>query len=173
MKYVCVTCQVEKDSSEFYADKRNIFKGVVAKCKQCAKAWQAEHRLPYTPKDRERGQRWRDLNIEHARMQEKAKRTRNKALYRAAVRRYQAAKLQRTPFWSEVDLIKDVYRKAEEFGFEVDHVVPLQHLLVSGLHVWNNLQLLDRKVNCAKSNKHWPDMPVALPAAKLQVMTTP
>ena len=145
MKYVCVTCQVENDSSEFYADKRNIFKGVVAKCKECCKKWQNDHRLPYSASDRERGLRWRNNNIERARKREKETHAKNSGIYRAAVMRYATAKLNRTPVWSEVDLIKQVYQKASEYGMEVDHVVPLQHPLVSGLHVWNNLQLLERK----------------------------
>lgn len=65
------------------------------------------------------------------------------------------------PAWGSPELIKIVYQKAREFGFEVDHVVPLKHPLVCGLHVWPNLQLLDLNLNRAKRNFAWPDMPGA------------
>jgi hypothetical protein len=55
--------------------------------------------------------------------------------------------------------IKAIYAAADRLGLEVDHVVPMQHKLVCGLHVWHNLQLLDLQHNRAKGNRHWPDMP--------------
>lgn len=63
------------------------------------------------------------------------------------------------PEWGRKDLIQIVYRKAKEYGMEVDHIVPLKHPLVCGLHVWHNLQLLDRNLNRSKRNLAWPDMP--------------
>ena len=36
--------------------------------------------------------------------------------------------------------------------YEVDHVIPLQGKLVSGLHVQNNLQVLLKEDNCRKHN---------------------
>jgi hypothetical protein len=52
-----------------------------------------------------------------------------------------------------------LYEKAKEYSFEVDHVVPINHPLVCGLHVWANLQLLAPKINRSKGNRTWPDMP--------------
>lgn len=63
------------------------------------------------------------------------------------------------PSWGDKALTEIVYAKARAYGFEVDHIVPLKHPLVCGLHVWANLQLLDRNLNRTKKNRTWPDMP--------------
>jgi hypothetical protein len=66
-----------------------------------------------------------------------------------------AAKLQRTPAWANHDKIKEVYENCPE-GHEVDHIIPLQGDLVSGLHVENNLQYLTKYENCSKGNRYTP-----------------
>ncbi len=55
--------------------------------------------------------------------------------------------------------VTKIYAKARAYGLEVDHVVPVNSPLVCGLHVFPNLQLLHQKLNVAKGNRHWPDMP--------------
>lgn len=71
-----------------------------------------------------------------------------------------SSKLKATPKWSELDKIKIVYEKAkwlEEITgikYHVDHIIPLQGKNVCGLHVWQNLQILEDKLNISKSNKH-------------------
>ena len=73
-----------------------------------------------------------------------------------------AAKLQRTVSWSNKDLIEQVYKQAKELTIEtgepyhVDHIIPLQGKLVSGLHVETNLQILSAHDNTSKSNKFQP-----------------
>lgn len=50
-----------------------------------------------------------------------------------------------------------MYLFAECFPwFEVDHVVPIKHDEVCGLHVLSNLQLLTRRQNRSKGNKFCP-----------------
>jgi hypothetical protein len=185
MKYTCSVCKSEKESAEFYADKRNTVKGVSSKCKECAKAYSKAHPEPYTEKSKERAKKWREDNLEHCREQERVKRERNIDSYRAASRMWsknnlhvkaerRALQKNSVPDWAESEKIRTVYQKARLFGMAVDHIVPLKHPLVCGLHVWSNLQLLDKGMNSSKRNYYWPDMPdKALPASKLQVMTTP
>jgi len=38
--------------------------------------------------------------------------------------------------------------------WHVDHIIPLNGSLVSGLHVWNNLQVIPKNINLAKRNKY-------------------
>jgi len=67
-----------------------------------------------------------------------------------------SAKLNRTPEWVDMEEIKDIYIEANYQGMHVDHIIPLQGELVSGLHVTNNLQLLTEFENLSKGNKYIP-----------------
>ena len=64
-----------------------------------------------------------------------------------------AAKLQRTPAWADLEAIKKFYDNCPE-GYAVDHIVPLQGVNISGLHVLNNLQYLTKSENSKKGNRY-------------------
>ena len=80
---------------------------------------------------------------------------RSKLNARDAKRR--AMELNATPVWFEKEKVALVYKKAKEWGFEVDHVIPLQGKNVCGLHCWSNLQLLNKSLNRSKSNREYPN----------------
>lgn len=63
--------------------------------------------------------------------------------------------LAATPKWADMMAIKQIYIKASRTGMHVDHIIPLVHPLVSGLHVENNLQIITQRENNRKYNK-WP-----------------
>lgn len=71
-----------------------------------------------------------------------------------------------TPSWADMDAIKDLYRLSrrltEKTGvkFHVDHVVPLCHPLVCGLHVHNNLRVIPADENWRKHNRFDTDIEV-------------
>lgn len=69
---------------------------------------------------------------------------------REAKRRF--LKTNACPKWADLELISEFYKNCPE-GFEVDHVIPLSHGQVCGLHVLENLQYLPEKDNRKKSNK--------------------
>lgn len=86
----------------------------------------------------------------------------NKAKFVASSRKRKATKKQRTPQWADVWRIQQYYILAAklseryEIQFHVDHVIPLQGKMVSGLHTHNNLQVITATENLAKNNKFVP-----------------
>jgi hypothetical protein len=74
-----------------------------------------------------------------------------------------AAKLRRTPPWlTKTDelTISELYTHAKDLEattglkYHVDHIIPLQGTLVSGLHTPDNLQIILASENLSKSNSY-------------------
>ena len=66
----------------------------------------------------------------------------------------------RTPEWADKKKINKLYRKSKKLGsdWHVDHLVPLIHPRVCGLHCEDNLQIMLAIENIKKGNHIWPDM---------------
>lgn len=88
------------------------------------------------------------------------------------VGRNRAKKLRRkhaieraTPAWADRAAIAEIYAEAKRISEErgevwrPDHLVPLRHPLVCGLHVPANLAVMRHDVNSRKGNAVWPAMP--------------
>lgn len=71
----------------------------------------------------------------------------------------------RIPAWADRAGIREAFKRARALTLatgvrhSVDHIVPLNHPLVSGLHCPANLRVIPLDVNIRKSNATWPDMP--------------
>jgi len=94
---------------------------------------------------------------------QKAYRIANRAAYsvRDSVRRVQQKR--GTPAWLTDEqkqhmrvwyVLRDIVIEQTGRKWHVDHIVPLQGKLVSGLHVPWNMQLLEAKDNLSKGNRH-------------------
>lgn len=70
-----------------------------------------------------------------------------------------ARKLQATPKWADKEAIIAIYKECVKISNEtgiphqVDHIIPLNGVLVSGLHVESNLQIITAEENNKKNNK--------------------
>lgn len=173
----CSKCGEIKLLSEFSADKR-VKSGLRASCRSCDSKYQKDNREAlrikkvrykknnpeYMAKARERNIEWNKNNLEYKKQWDKKNRDKGTKKYAArlrAAKRY-AAKLQRTVAWSDDWKIQQFYIVARKltkmYGvqFHVDHIVPLQGKLVSGLHVENNLQIITADENIRKRNNFIP-----------------
>jgi hypothetical protein len=54
--------------------------------------------------------------------------------------------------WSEHAAIADLRKLAKWLQLEIDHIVPITGKYVCGLHVIDNIQLITKEQNRAKSN---------------------
>lgn len=112
---------------------------------------------------KEAGRKYAQLNAEKINRYSAIYRKNNVARIRYWAMKRHTAKLQRTPKWLTPDdywMIEQAYELAvlrkKMFGFDwhVDHIIPLQGKLVSGLHVPTNLQVIPGRENSSKSNRY-------------------
>ena len=170
----CTVCGVEKPVSDFEPQRRQ--------CLCCRRNRMKVTRAEYYAKNKaaalENVKQWRQENPERKQALRKAEYERNAQVAREATRKYrqdnpakvnawsrkhQLSKQRRTPVWLSPDdhwMIEQAYELAQLrtkiFGFDwqVDHKIPLQGRLVSGLHVPHNLQVIPAKTNRSKSNRY-------------------
>jgi hypothetical protein len=125
-------------------------------------AWVKKYKLDNKETIAEQNKKYVEQNREIRKATMHNYRQKTKALQAEYVRRRQAAKLQRTPKWlteDDVWVMREAYKLAkmrtEIFGFSwhVDHVLPLQGTIISGLHVPTNLQVIPWIENVRKHNK--------------------
>ena len=155
--------------------------GLDFRCKECrADAWQRQMADPDKRKRfNERIGRYIDSNSDKVNAQQVKRRAENPERYarynktayeknKASGKRMAYANMRRanelnaTPIWANKKRIEMVYREAKLLTKEtgephhVDHIDPLNHELVCGLHVAENLVPIRAKNNLAKNNSFTP-----------------
>jgi hypothetical protein len=153
-----------------HIDKRDTRSGGCYECKlahgrntpktEAEKEYNRAYLKTYNNRNRkEINHRYYDNNRTKELDRSRLKRINNADYYKAKCAERRAIQKNAKPDWYEIKLVNKIYAMATKFGFEVDHIVPLQSKLVCGLHCWDNLQLLSRQENAKKLNITWPDMP--------------
>ena len=107
--------------------------------------------------------KWKKANPERAAEISRKTRLKNKARVLATKAKYRASKRNKTPIWVDKEhlwLIKQAYElailrtKQFKFLWHVDHIIPLNGVNVSGLHVIENIQVIPAAENLLKNNKY-------------------
>lgn len=81
----------------------------------------------------------------------KIERQYNAEYYKYKAAEYRSRKLLACPEWVDKKELKNIYSQCPK-GYHVDHIIPLKHELVCGLHVPWNLQYLTATENIKKKN---------------------
>lgn len=144
--------------------------------KEKASLYHKEYRAKHKDKLIAYKNAWDEANKEKVSLSGKKRYQAKKANIKAAIAEYKklnpakanankakrkSAKLQRTPKWlTDIDFerietqykLAQILTKLHNEPWHVDHIIPLQGKLVSGLHVPSNLQVLKGSENCSKQN---------------------
>lgn len=149
----CTKCLTEKKLDLFYANQSGNW------CIACHK----EYRDSRKKEIAKNGKRWISENKERAALNRHLWKKNNKELNRMYSLNRIAKKKQRTPSWfGELDelVMKEAHHLAKlreqitGFKWDVDHIIPLCGKQVSGLHVYNNIQVIPKSMNVQKHNKY-------------------
>lgn len=170
---VCRKCQTEKPAEAFRSDPR-YRDGLASWCRECFKAngsaWSRQNRERLTEKAAvwraENPEAWRGAYRRYAQANKDARAAdyaewakANRDKRNAAHAKRRAAKKCATPPWANEAAIAAIYAEAarlqEQTGIKmhVDHIVPLQHPLICGLHCEANLRIIPATANVRKKNK--------------------
>lgn len=164
---ICTRCGIEKTKESFYKQKLNSKDGYQSHCKTCDNARKSEWKAKNPDKVKKYEKQAEANRLHNAERREYRKELKQlphvKANRNMAYAKRRAAKINRTPRWlNEHDrmVIKSFYITAQILTkltgeeWHVDHEIPLQASLVSGLHVPNNLQLMRGIENETKRNEY-------------------
>lgn len=162
MHKVCRTCLIKKATTEFYKQSKRGVMGVRGTCKLCTYVIKKEYRSANKSKIQNSKKVAYNQNKEHHLAQKREYRQANKGKINALVAARKTVIKLRTPKWlTPVDFerIQNEYKlaalqtKITGESWHVDHVIPLQGKLVSGLHVPNNLKAIRGAENISKKNR--------------------
>ena len=152
------TCSLCGESDKLFRyrwhgqNKSHLF---VSRCADCEKRLTKEHQQ----KNRAY---WRELNRKsYSNWSPEQKEKRNKQSYLRHKRtrvRSRGDELTEFVFSEAYDLAK-IREKVFGFKWHIDHIIPLNGKRVSGLHVWNNLQVIPAVENLSKGNKEMINRP--------------
>ena len=164
---ICTRCFVNKPVEEFYKQSMNSKDGYQSHCKNCDNTRKEQWKLnnpELAKKYAAKAEANRLHDEKRSQYRKNAKKLpHNRVSINAAYAKRRAAKINRTPSWlteHDYDVIKAFYAVAQMLTrvngevWHVDHEIPLQAKLASGLHVPSNLRLMRGIENETKSNKY-------------------
>ena len=106
----------------------------------------------------EYNRRWKKNNPDKRRAYRSDWKKKNPDKVNAAAAKRRSLKISAIPPWADLGKIKEIYAYARHLIklnnklYHVDHIIPLNHPLVCGLHVHHNLRVLTDSDNLKKGN---------------------
>lgn len=176
----CIECRREQEKQRYWKDHTKSLERAIAKASKNreklalnAKNRRAletlEQRTVRLENSKIKAAQWRQKNPGHKgtkiAKQKYAQSLRGRTKKNSHTAKRRAALIQRTPKWLTDDdlwIIEQAYElavlrtKMFGFGWHVDHIIPLQGKVVSGLHVPENLRVIPSKENLKKHSKYTP-----------------
>lgn len=156
----CTKCNCKKPATvEFFYVNKIGKEGFNSWCKECHK----QYRLNNAEKIRKTTKNCREKNPEKYKLLKKQWFSANEGKKRMYALDYLARKKMRKPYWfNEIDAfvieeahnLANLRKKTFGFGWSVDHIIPMCGKKVSGLHVYNNVQVIPSAVNSQKHNSY-------------------
>ena len=149
----CTKCLTKKTLDLFYEKQSGNW------CMACHKAYRDSRKKEIA----ELSKKWIFENKERSKLNRHLWKKNNKDLNRMYNLNRIANKKQRTPSWYgefDVFVMKEAHHLAKireeitSFKWDVDHIIPLCGKKVSGLHVYNNIQVIPKSMNVQKHNKY-------------------
>lgn len=137
--------------------------------KEYNKEYWASHKnnKEFRDKENARALAWYHANFEKIKEKKYARdkewRSKNKGIINFHTNKRYTARKQRLPIWLTEEnklQIKALYKLASSLTkstgvpWHVDHIIPLQGKNVSGLHVPENLQVIEGVINISKNNRY-------------------
>lgn len=158
----CYKCKITKEYTDFYPEKGNA-SGFASYCKPCNKSYVQERKSKQENKkiDAKKKHEWYLRNCNKIKANVETWVEKNRWRSNAIKAKYRSARIQRTPKWlTDIDFeriqtqykLAEILTKLHNEPWHVDHIIPLQGKLVSGLHVPSNLQVILGSENCSKQN---------------------
>lgn len=145
---------------ELFAKNKRRPDGLASWCKACQKSYMDVYYAENRGKFVERMSEWKRDNPDRVKAHTATHYRSKKSYYHEKV--HERRSLQRKSNQTDADaqFTRLLYQYAESwnsfvperFRLHVDHIVPLKHELVCGLHTANNLQLLLAQENWSKNN---------------------
>lgn len=145
----CTECKILKGFECFSKETASITTGLKSTCKECDSTSYKKYLNTGDTREK-RAEYLREYYRDNPGIYD-TYRDSHKGEIRSWGAKRRATKLKATPFWSETKLIAELYKAAPE-GYHVDHIVPLQHDKVCGLHVLANLKAIPAFDNMSKGN---------------------
>lgn len=145
----------EKNREKIRANSRAIYLANPEKANEATKKSRQKHYDKYITYSRKYEVENKEARLLKSRMY--AKNNPHKVAAISSKRR--AKQKNATPIWSNIEMTKQIYKLRDRLNtlagyikYHVDHVIPLNAKLVSGLHVPENLKIELASVNMSKRN---------------------